>query len=164
VNSIVSLYDKEDAARSSPLHTMNKLRKKAPSSTPAMISSKFNSTMSSEVHKDSLALDSGGSAQPPAQSRTMMFARTTIASDFSPRVTSVDTALRVPREVQPVSASEHYWAARAVNAEALLTASTAHRREIYGRPNVKIYSTRSPGCSNSTTIDTLDWKDLSSCS
>ncbi|KAH9944906.1 hypothetical protein B0H21DRAFT_694320 [Amylocystis lapponica] len=65
-------------------------------------------------------------------SRTMMYARTVVASSANPKAaTTVDTAVRVPAVVRPVSTAEHYWAARALTAEALLSVRTAHHREVH---------------------------------
>ncbi|KAI0922717.1 hypothetical protein AcV5_009614 [Taiwanofungus camphoratus] len=80
----------------------------------------------SSVSQNAMSL----SIQQPTQSRTMMYARTVLSSSTTIKTSTVDTALPAPSSMRPVSSAEHYWAARALTAEALLSVRAAHNRDL----------------------------------
>ena len=61
-----------------------------------------------------------------ATSRTLQYATSYTASES----TTLSTATTRPPSMQPLTATEQYWAARALQAETLLAAQEVHQRDI----------------------------------
>lgn len=115
----VSSYARSDALSAAPteqnhIDHMNKLRK-PPHHAPSSSSPSKHLTQHGSVIPSSAV----------SESRTMMYARAPIVSPPSKKamVTTV-------KSLTATSASEQYWAARALTAETLLSARLAHQSEM----------------------------------
>lgn len=81
---------------------------------------------------------SAGFAAPArTMSRTLMLASAGVSGEavvkpvaHGPSLTTAHVQARVSPIVQPVTATEQYWAARALTAETLLSVRSAHQEEI----------------------------------
>ena len=110
-------------------YCMNKLRKKPPprqNLKPDLQSSIVN------------AMSTAAAITPALQSRTMALARTTIdvLPTSSPSKHS-NLATTYAKSRQQMTTSEQYWAARALTAETMLSASAHHQRELRSMTEVE---------------------------
>ncbi len=98
---------------------MNKLKRSTPS----------DGSRRKQEMVASTAVDLGPTAS--LQSRTMMYARETAQPSNTRLVLTSERPLpRPPTSGKPMTASEQYWAARALTAEALLSMKSIHYEQI----------------------------------
>ena len=61
---------------------------------------------------------------------TNLVARPLLSSSSTTALSKHSNLVTIPVEIQPLTASEQYWATRALKAEALLSAQESHHREV----------------------------------
>jgi hypothetical protein len=68
-------------------------------------------------------------SNPPTPT-TNLVARPLLSSSSTTALSKHSNLVPIPVEIQPLTASEQYWATRALKAEALLSAQESHHREV----------------------------------
>ena len=68
-------------------------------------------------------------SNPPTPT-TNLVARPLLSSSSTTALSKHSNLVTIPVEIQPLTASEQYWATRALKAEALLSAQESHHREV----------------------------------
>ncbi|KIK06374.1 hypothetical protein K443DRAFT_674357 [Laccaria amethystina LaAM-08-1] len=68
-------------------------------------------------------------SSPPTPT-TNLVARPLLSSSSTTALSKHSNLVPIPVEIQPLTASEQYWATRALKAEALLSAQESHHREV----------------------------------
>lgn len=113
-----------------PLATMNKLRKPKPSTTICHSPLSSTQTAGSSVNQSLVSVQS----KPPV-SRTMQIASASLAVERTSTSNntleySKATWYSAPATARPHTFVEHYWAARALVAETVLTTRVQHQKEM----------------------------------
>ena len=69
-------------------------------------------------------------SNPPTPTTNLIARRPLISSSSTTALSKHPNLVPIPVEIQPLTASEQYWATRALKAEALLSAQESHHREV----------------------------------
>lgn len=99
---------------------MNKLKKPIPNAPAAAGQTHWHGQYGAPV-----------AVSNPPLSRTMMYARGMVSSSTTSAVSPIRPAISIAPAVQPTTTTEQYWAARALTAEAFLSASAVHESKMH---------------------------------
>lgn len=69
-------------------------------------------------------------SNPPTSTTNLVERRPLLSTSSTTALSKHSNLVPIPVEIQPLTASEQYWATRALKAEALLSAQESHHREV----------------------------------